>query len=203
MKFNKNGLYYYRQIPINFGQTGCLKAFISFFNKKEKRKGEFFARKYEELISNVINDSGRIPTLDNQPDYEHLLYLLNFDNEEENKEFIDGLIKFGLIKLIDDKKSYFLSDYANFIGAKKNKTEKKKKSPDPDSDKSFLTDKQRRLYEMAKAKGYKGTIEEFISGKDLKKINDLINYDENVIKLEDLEDDDGYKLFDDPEDDSN
>lgn len=186
MNFSKNGNYYFWQIPTNFGQVGQLKAFINYFNKQEKRKGEFYKNKFEELISCTINDFGRIPTVqkddDIEVDYDNLLYLLNFDTSKESKEFSEALVKFGLIRSNKENNCFFLSDYANYIGSQKRKSRKESKTKLQEDEKDkfdTLTPKQKRMYNAAKANGYAGTIDDFISGKDQDKINEYLKVDKD------------------------
>lgn len=186
MNFSKNGNYYFWQIPTNFGQVGQLKAFINYFNKQEKRKGEFYKNKFEELISSTINDFGRIPTVqkedDIEVDYDNLFYLLNFDTSKESKEFSEALVKFGLIRSNKEKNCFFLSDYANFIGSQKRRSRRDSKTKIQDDEKDkfdTLTPKQKRMYNALKANGYDGSIDDFISGKDQNKINEYLNVDKD------------------------
>ena len=204
MNFSKSGNYYFWQIPTNFGQVGQLKAFINYFNKQEKRKGEFYKNKFEELISSVINDGGKIPTKEANKEYfidnENIEYLLNFDSEEETKEFVEAIQKFNLVKFSDSKKVFYLSDYSQFIGSnKKSKSSRKNKEDKDDSQTSpeyeALTDSQKRMYNQAKAKGYKGSVQDFISGKDSEEIDKLISNNKGITKSQIKEEVDNGKSF--------
>ena len=133
-------------------------------------------------------------------DNENIEYLLNFDSEEETKEFVEAIQKFNLVKFSDSKKVFYLSDYSQFIGSnKKSKSSRKNKEDKDDSQTSpeyeALTDSQKRMYNQAKAKGYKGSVQDFISGKDSEEIDKLISNNKGINKSQIKEEVDNGKSF--------
>ena len=164
---SKKNYYYFWQYTLDFLAVGTLKSMIADYNKKEKYLGYFMKCLYEDLITYVINDLGKIPTIKNNKiftiDEEKMQIILSVD-QKTCSEFVDAIIKYDLVIFDSDKESYYLKNIERFIGS--NKTYKRSiKEKNTDAVVS-ATMKQKRMFAILKNYGYTGTLEQFTSGSD-------------------------------------
>ena len=172
---NKKNYYYFWQYSIDFLTIGTLKSLISDYNKKEKYLGYYMKAIFEDLITNVINDIGKIPTKKVGNDYSidaDKLQLILCIDERTCHEFIKAILNYDLVEFDKDKKSYYLTNIERFIGS--NKVYKKYSKDKKNENDSLVTRKQKRLFALLKSFGYTGSLEQFVSGADRETVKSFI-----------------------------
>lgn len=171
---SKKYYYYFWQYPLDYFSSGMLHTMINTFNKKEKYLGYYIKSLYEDLITSVVNDLGKIPTTIKNNicivNEEKLQMILGIE-KDFCREFVEALINYGLIFLDEDKKSFYLTNIERFIGSNKYI---KKSNGIKDDLTSLATRKQKRMYMILKSYGYNGSFQRFVSGEDKESINSFI-----------------------------
>ncbi len=172
---SKKNYYYFWQYSIDFLTVGTLKSLIADYNKKENYFGYYMKALYEELITNIINDIGKIPTKEINNNFyidEEKLQIILCIDQKICHEFTDAIIKYDLVVFDNEKKSYYLKNVERFIGS--NKVYKKQACEKKSDTAIAITRKQKRMYAILKSYGYTGSLEQFVSGTDRDTVKSFI-----------------------------